>query len=80
MAVTTKVPLKRIDWLGIAANDEASYAKRGYLEAFKTQALVGIANYCGVDDTRLELFYESLAGGDTGQRFLARAEALGQGW
>ncbi len=77
---STKVPLKRIDWLGIAANDKASYVKRGYLDALKTQALVGIANYCGVEDTRLELFYESLAGGDTGQRFCERAEALGRGW
>jgi len=76
----TKVPLKRIDWLGIAANDEASYLKLGYLEALKTQALVGIANYCGVADTRLEMFYESLAGGDTGKRFFERAEALGIGW
>jgi NAD(P)H dehydrogenase (quinone) len=75
-----KVPLRRIDWLGLAANDEAGFIKRGYLEALKTQALVGIANYCGVEDTRLELFYESLAGGDTAARFFARAEALGRAW
>jgi len=76
----TRVPLKRIDWLGLAANDEESYLKRGYLAALKTQALVGIANYCGVEDTRLELFYESLAGGDTATRFFQRAEALGRSW
>lgn len=76
----TKVPLKRIDWFGLAANDEESYIKRGYLEALRTQVLVGIANYCGVEDTRLELFYESLAGGDTATRYFRRAQALGRAW
>jgi putative NADPH-quinone reductase len=77
---STKVPLKRIEWLALAATGEESYLKRGYLAALKAQALVGIANYCGVEDTRLELFYESLGGGDTATRFFQRAGALGRAW
>jgi putative NADPH-quinone reductase len=76
----TKIPLRRIDWLGLAASGEETFKSRGYLGALETQVLIGIANYCGVEDTRLKLFYGSLTGGETGARFVKRAEALGRGW
>ncbi len=75
-----KLSLRKIQWLALGAADEATFAKRGYLDAMKTQLAVGIADYCGVPDSRIEMFYASLDGEEAVRTHLERARAIGQAW
>ncbi|HKP27166.1 MAG TPA: NAD(P)H oxidoreductase [Dongiaceae bacterium] len=72
-----KFPQKRAWMIGIAGNHAPSYAKRGYDSAIETQLNVGILDYCGVAERRLELLYGSIEGSEYPPQILAQARTLG---
>jgi NAD(P)H dehydrogenase (quinone) len=74
------LPHHRALWLGLAAADAATFDKRGYRDALKVQLDIGIADYCGVKESRVELLHGSLDGGDAAQALIARARAIGLAW
>ena len=63
--------------LGLAASDEASYAKHGYDTAIVTRLCVGVLDYCGIADARLELFYGTTSDDATRAAMITRARDLG---
>ena len=72
-----KFPQKRAWMIGIAGALESGYTKRGYDTAMQTQIDVGILDYCGVQERRLELLYGSIEGDDYPTQILTQARALG---
>jgi NAD(P)H dehydrogenase (quinone) len=73
-----KFPQRRAWMIGIAGGLESSFIKRGYDTAIRTQLDVGILDYCGVQERRLELLYGSIEGGEYPPQILARARTLGR--
>lgn len=57
-----KIPSRRVWMIGIAGGDFASFRKRGYDKAIEIQLKVGILDYCGVAEPRLEILYGALEG------------------
>jgi len=74
------LPHRRALWLGVAAADAATFDKRGYLAAIRTQLDIGIADYCGVKDSRVELLHGSLDGEATARALISRAYDIGRAW
>ncbi|TDQ83214.1 NAD(P)H dehydrogenase (quinone) [Dongia mobilis] len=72
-----KLPHQKALLIGTAAGDEAGYLKRGYDEAMRTQLLVGVMNYCGIQDASLEFLFDVMQSPETRAILLARAEELG---
>ena len=72
-----KFPQKRAWMIGIAGAVESGYTKRGYDTAMQTQLDVGILDYCGVAERRLQLLYGSIEGDDYPTQILTQARALG---
>ncbi len=63
--------------LGLAASDEAGYAERSNDTAIVTQLCVGVLNYCGIEDARLEMFYGTTSDDATRAVMITRARDLG---
>lgn len=72
-----KLTHKKALLIGTASGDEAGYLKRGYDEAMRTQLVVGMMNYCGIQDASLEFFYDVMASPERRDALLARAKELG---
>jgi putative NADPH-quinone reductase len=72
-----KFPQSRVWMIGIAGGLEASFAKRGYDTAIQTQLDIGILDYCGVPERRLQLLHGSIEGDDYSTQILTQARALG---
>jgi NAD(P)H dehydrogenase (quinone) len=70
-------PHRRVWMLGIAGNTKDSYAKRGYDDAMRTQLEVGMLEYCGIPERRMEMLYGAIEGTEYVQEILVRARALG---
>jgi NAD(P)H dehydrogenase (quinone) len=65
--------------LAIAANDEDSYERHGYLQAIGAQIDHGIVTYCGVSPASTHMFYGSEdPTGDSQREMLVRALQLGR--
>lgn len=73
-----KYPQERAWMIGVAGGTEGGFAKRGYDTAMQTQLDVGILDYCGVPERRLELLYGSIEGEPYPAQILAQAETLGR--
>jgi NAD(P)H dehydrogenase (quinone) len=69
-------PQRRVWMLGLAGTTEDAYAKRGYDAAMRTQLEIGVLEYCGVEDRRLEILYGVNEG--AAEAALARAASLGE--
>jgi NAD(P)H dehydrogenase (quinone) len=69
-------PHCRVWFIGIAGNDEQAYRKRGYIDAMRTQLDVGILDYCGVEDRRLEMLYGSIEGETHVEKILEHTRRL----
>jgi NAD(P)H dehydrogenase (quinone) len=69
-------PQRRTWMIGIAGNSAGGYAERGYGDAMQTQLNVGILEYCGVAERRVELLYGSIEGQDYVDRILLDAERI----
>jgi len=67
-------------WVGLAGETEAWFKKRDYDKMLEHYLNVGIAGYCGIEDTRVELFYETLSETDDVDAYVdslrARARAV----
>jgi len=62
--------------IGIAGNTASGYTERGYDSAMSTQLDVGVLDYCGVQERRLELLYGSIEGQSCVDQILIDAERL----
>jgi len=69
-------PQRRAWMIGIAGNSANGYAKRGYDSAMEVQLDVGVLDYCGVQERRLELLYGSIEGQSYVDRILLDAASL----
>jgi putative NADPH-quinone reductase len=72
-----KFPHRRVWMIGLAGGLENSFAKRGYDTAIQTQLDIGILDYCGIRDRRLQLLYGSIEGEEYPSQILQQARALG---
>ena len=72
-----KFPQRRAWMIGVAGSDLAAYQKRGYDAAMKTQLDVGILDYCGIAERRLELLFGAIEGDPYPTQILAAARDLG---
>lgn len=73
-----KLTLDRALLIGLAATGAASFKKRGYTIAMETQLIVGIMNFCGIENARLELLHDTLEGDEERRSLLVKAKSLGQ--
>jgi len=64
--------------IGIGAADADAFAKRGYDEAFQTQLVTGIMEYCGIDNARGVLLLDSTGDDGVRQALIARGRDLGR--
>lgn len=55
-----RIGLGSVLWLGLAGETLKFYQKRNYDEMMAHSLNVSIAGYCGVDDSRMELLYNTL--------------------
>ncbi|HJR21815.1 MAG TPA: NAD(P)H oxidoreductase [Dongiaceae bacterium] len=72
-----KFPQRRVWMIGVAGGLPDSFAKRGYDTAIQTQLDVGILDYCGVRERRLQLLHGSIEGDDYPTQILTQARTLG---
>lgn len=70
-------PHRRVWMIGVAGSSAAAYEKRGYDTALRTQLEVGILEYCGVPERRLELLYGTIETATAAAAAIARARELG---
>jgi NAD(P)H dehydrogenase (quinone) len=70
-------PHRRAWMLAIAGGGQEVYAKRHYDDALRTQLEVGVLEYCGVAERRLEILYGAIEGEAYPPQILARARELG---
>ncbi len=73
-----KLHLERALMIGLAATGTASFKKRGYTSAMETQLVVGIMNFCGIENARLELLHDTLESDDIRRALLEEAKILGR--
>ncbi|MBL8580825.1 MAG: NAD(P)H oxidoreductase [Rhizobiaceae bacterium] len=57
-----KFPQRRVWMIALAGGDRALFEKRGYDRAMATGLDIGILDYCGVAEHRLEILYGALEG------------------
>lgn len=70
-------PHRRAWMIGVCGSDAAAFAARGYDTAIRTQLDIGVLDYCGVPERRVELLYGVNDGGAAIERILADAARLG---
>lgn len=69
---------KRAIAFGIAGATQASYVKREYDRAMEIQIRVGILQFCGIEDARLHVFYDSFGDRTVTDAIVAEARQLGR--
>lgn len=65
-------------FVGVAASSAEQYSKRGYDTAMRTQLVTGVAQYCGIEDSALELLHDALGTDSVRLSLLSRARDLGR--
>ena len=70
-------PHRRVWMIGIAGVGAAAYRKRSYDEAIRTELEVGVLEFCGVAERRVELLYGATEGPESAAAVVAGAAALG---
>jgi putative NADPH-quinone reductase len=73
-----KYPHRRVWLVGVAGSGQSAYAERHYDEAIRICLSVGLLEYCGVAEPRLELLHGALDGPEAVPEILRRAEALAE--
>ncbi|MFD0587451.1 NAD(P)H oxidoreductase [Paenibacillus sp. GCM10027627] len=58
---TTKLPHKKALWIGLAAATVDDFQKRDYDKMMDQQLNMGIANYSGIADSKLDILYDTLS-------------------
>ncbi|MFS0553874.1 NAD(P)H oxidoreductase [Brevibacillus sp. 179-C9.3 HS] len=56
-----KLHHKQALWIGLAAAPEDHFAKRNYDQMMAHQLNIGISSYVGINDSRVEFLYDTLA-------------------
>ena len=69
-------PQSRVWMIGVAGNNADEFASRGYDRAMQTQLDIGVLDYCGVSQRRVELLFGSIEGQAYVDQILADAERL----
>jgi NAD(P)H dehydrogenase (quinone) len=72
-----RYPHRKVWMLAVAGNTGAQFSKRGYDTAMATQIETGVLRYCGVEEPRLIMLYETLEGTAECEAVIAAARALG---
>lgn len=54
------VPVEKALMVAIGGGSKEDFAKRGFDTCLDTQLRIGVMNYCGIEDARLETFYDTL--------------------
>ncbi|HTO83092.1 MAG TPA: NAD(P)H-dependent oxidoreductase [Methylomirabilota bacterium] len=67
-----------VQLLASAGSTWRTYRKYGYHGAMQRQIDIGVFGYCGLDDVRMEIFYDVNEDPSVLQSHLTRAEALGR--
>jgi putative NADPH-quinone reductase len=73
-----KYPHRRVWLIGVAGNRREEYAKRRYDETMRISLSVGLLDYCGVAEPRLEILHGAIEGAEYPPEILRRAEWLAQ--
>lgn len=73
-----KFPQRRAWMIAVAGGDLELFRKRGYDKAMVTQLDVGILDYCGVQERRLEVVYGSLEGEPAVGEIIASVKRLAE--
>jgi NAD(P)H dehydrogenase (quinone) len=68
---------KRAIALGIAGAGRSSYTKREYDRAMEIQIPIGIFQFCGIEDARMHVFYDSFGDRAVTDAIVAEARRLG---
>lgn len=55
-----KLPVNRIRWVALGGGTESLYKEYGYDANIKNFAVTGIASYCGVTDSKIEILYNTI--------------------
>lgn len=58
-----KLPVKAVRWIGLIGSDQAHIQKRDYDKYMDHYFNIGLAGYCGVNDSKLELLYDTIGEG-----------------
>lgn len=69
-------PQQRVWMVGVAGNSADGFARRGYDRAITTQLELGVLDYCGVAERRLELLHGSIEGDEYVAQILRDAKRL----
>lgn len=73
-----KLHHEQVLWLGLAGASFEHFEKRNYDKLLAHQLNVGMANYAGIADSKVEILYDTLeAGDDHMKKLLKRAYDLG---
>lgn len=75
---SAKLKLKKGLMIGIGSGSPDGYKKRGYDSAMDVQLRIGIMDYCGIADSKLELFLNSMDGDEARAALFQRARQLGK--
>lgn len=68
---------KQILWLGLAGASAEHFEKREYDKMMRRNLNVGFANYAGIDNSKVEILYETLAKQEHREELLNQAYKLG---
>ena len=71
-----KIPVRRAWMIAIAGTTFDQYQKRGYDKAMDIQLKVGILDYCGVAEPRLEVLYGSMEGNSEVEAMFAKVAQI----
>ncbi|KZE78618.1 NAD(P)H dehydrogenase [Paenibacillus elgii] len=75
---SNKLHHKQVLWLGLAAAPKELFEKRQYDKMLSQHLNVGIANYCGISNSKVEILYDTLdSRPETFENLLMRAYHLG---
>lgn len=55
-----RLPVKAIRWIGLVGSKEVSIQKRDYDKYMDYYFNVGLAEYCGVEDSKVKLIYDTI--------------------
>ncbi|MDF2961450.1 MAG: ycaK [Paenibacillus sp.] len=57
---SNKLHHKKVLWLGLAAAPKEHFEKRQYDKMLSQQLDIGMANYCGISNSKVEILYDTL--------------------
>ncbi|MFF2812270.1 NAD(P)H oxidoreductase [Streptomyces sp. NPDC058000] len=65
---------KRIQWIALAGYSREHFAEGGWDDLMDRQLRVGVSNFCGIEDARVHLVYDTVATGAHDGALLASAD------